>query len=125
MRQTRLNRTTGALVITVLAVVLVLSVFRSVRPRSAEADADTPEARGQAVFAENCSACHHHDSRETKIGPGLVNLFNRKTLPASGRPATEANVRRQLIDPYKAMPKVGEDLTKAQTDDLIAFLKTT
>ncbi len=124
MRQTRLTRTTGMTVITVLLVVLLLSVFRYTRPTTAGAEADTPEARGEAVFAENCAACHRADSRETKIGPGLVDLFDREALPASGRPVTEENVRHQLVDPYKSMPPVGKDLTDAQISDLMAYLKT-
>jgi mono/diheme cytochrome c family protein len=58
------------------------------------------------------------------MGPGLKGLFDRKTLPASGRPVTEENVRQQLRDPYKNMPSFAERLTPDERAQIISYLKT-
>jgi cytochrome c len=80
---------------------------------------------GSKLFADKgCAACHFTDSRETKVGPGLKGLFKRDKLPKSGRKVTEENIRKQLKTPYKSMPSFAGRLTKKQTDQLIAYLKT-
>ena len=65
-------------------------------------------------------------SPANKIGPGLKGLFKAKELPKSHRPATEANVREQIErgNPSKGMPPFGKKLSKADIDNLMAFLKT-
>lgn len=85
---------------------------------------DAAKAGAQVFESQGCAGCHFTDSRETKIGPGLKGLFKSEKLPASGRPATEENVRAQLISPYKSMPSYKDRLTQQQTDELIAYLKT-
>jgi mono/diheme cytochrome c family protein len=124
MRKTILNQTTATVIFAVLIVVIILSVFRNIQSRSVDAAEDTPEGRGQEVFVQNCSHCHYSDSGKTKIGPGFRGLFDRQKLPASRKPVSEVNVRHQLFDPYKNMPRMSEDLSKQQIDDVIAYLKT-
>ncbi len=124
MRRTALNRTSIAVVSAVLTVVVVLSFFRTLQAGPSEAAGDTPESRGQAVFEQSCSKCHHADSRDTKIGPGLEGLFDRENLPVSGSPVSEDSVVHQLYEPYENMPRLGDDLSKEQIGDLIAYMKT-
>ncbi len=124
MRRTTLKRTSIAVVSAILTVVVVLSVFRTLEAGPSKAAGDTPESRGLTVFAQNCSQCHYTDSRETKTGPGLEGLFDREKLPVSGLPVSEESVRRQLYQPYENMPRLGDDLSEEQIDDLIAYLKT-
>lgn len=124
MRKTNLNRTSIVVVSAVLTVVVILSYFRTLQAGPAETAADDSASRGQAVFAQNCSNCHYTDSRETKIGPGLEGLFGRENLPVSGMPLSENSVRNQLYQPYENMPRLGDDLSEEQIDDLIAYLKT-
>ena len=66
---------------------------------------------------------YYADSKNTKDGPGLRDLFKKKNLPYSGRPATAANVRRQLLRPAMAMPSFAK-LSDQEIADLIAYLKT-
>ena len=80
-------------------------------------------SEGAIVFTESCSACHHSDKAEYKIGPGMQGLFQLEKLPVSGRPVTEANIRMQLKTPFKNMPAFPE-LSEEKVDALIAFLKT-
>jgi uncharacterized membrane protein len=84
---------------------------------------ETLVGEGAAVFTLNCSACHHSDKTDYKIGPGLKGLFHLKKLPVSGRPVTEANIRAQLKTPFKNMPSFPE-LSEENVNALIAFLKT-
>ena len=63
------------------------------------------------------------DKTDMKYGPGLLGLFKGQALPASGRPATEDNVRSQLITPFEKMPAF-EELSEGQIADLIAYMRT-
>lgn len=124
MRRTTLNQTSTAVVFTILMVVIILSIFRALQPRPSKATENTPEGRGKTVFAQNCSGCHFTDSQETKLGPGMAGLFEHEKLPVSGRPVSEETVRHQLEDPYENMPRLSDDLSEQQIEDVIAYLKT-
>jgi len=80
-------------------------------------------AQGAKIFQKNCAACHLTDSTATKIGPGLKDLFKRDTLPISNKPASEANVRNQLMNPLGKMPSFAH-LPNKEVDALIEYLKT-
>ena len=82
-----------------------------------------PIAEGVRIFNQRCSVCHYTDKTETKIGPGLKGLFNMKSMPASGAPVSDANVRKQLKTPFKDMPPFS-DLSDKDIEALIAYLKT-
>jgi cytochrome c2 len=78
--------------------------------------------KGKAVF-QQCGVCHHPDSDQKKIGPGLKGLFKKAKL-ADGKKLTEANVRAKLEDGGNGMPAYKDMLTSAEKNDLIAYLKT-
>jgi mono/diheme cytochrome c family protein len=80
--------------------------------------------KGEKLFKENCSSCHAAASTETIIGPGLKGILRRQSLPVSGRPASAANIYRQLKTPYKEMPSFSAKLTDDQMLDIIAYLNT-
>jgi len=79
-------------------------------------------SRGEALFARHCSFCHHADSAEAKIGPGLANLLSEARLLSSGRPGTPENVRAQLVDPVGSMPSFAKTLSESELDDVMAHL---
>jgi mono/diheme cytochrome c family protein len=79
-------------------------------------------SRGEELFGRHCGFCHHAESEEAKIGPGLAGLFARATLRSSGKPATAANVRTQLLDPVGTMPSFSGTLSGDDLKDLIAYL---
>ncbi len=78
--------------------------------------------RGEALFMNKCSSCHYADREDSRLGPGLKNLFKKERLPHSGRPATVENVKEQLIRPIVAMPSFAS-LSEQEMADLMEFLK--
>lgn len=84
---------------------------------------------GKALFDQNCSLCHFPDQTKTKIGPGLKDLFKNKTLPVSHLPATEANVRKQILNGNPSakpmpMPPFKPKFSEKDLANLMAYLKT-
>ena len=79
--------------------------------------------RGAVLFDDKCSFCHHADTEETKIGPGLKNILSREALPFSGRPANAENIMKQLKAPVSSMPSFAT-LSEQEIADLLAYLAT-
>jgi mono/diheme cytochrome c family protein len=79
--------------------------------------------KGSEIFNQRCSACHFTDKTDTKVGPGLLGLFSRENLPASGKTVSDANIRSLLKTPIRVMPAF-TNLSAEQTDALIEYLKT-
>ncbi len=78
---------------------------------------------GKQVYDSRCGFCHNVADVEDKVGPGLKNLFSRGTLPYSGKPVTDDNIRAQLAKPAQNMP-AQSDLSDDQVDALLAYLHT-
>ena len=90
----------------------------------------SPEAKaGQKMFEQQCALCHYADQAKNKIGPGLKGILKNKELPFSHKPATEANVREQILKgnaqgkPMPMPPFEGKLSAKDMTN-LIAYMKT-
>jgi cytochrome c len=79
--------------------------------------------KGAFLYDTNCLSCHHADSEDKKIGPGLKGLFKKDKLPYTGRPTTIENAKQQLLRPASAMPSFAK-LTEQELEDLIAYLQT-
>jgi mono/diheme cytochrome c family protein len=78
---------------------------------------------GAAVYEKYCAFCHHSDSADSKLGPGLKGVLRAETLPVSGRPATVQNILSTLENPIGTMPAFTK-LTEEELEALIAFLET-
>lgn len=85
-----------------------------------QGDAD----QGMRVFRIRCSACHLATSRNTRVGPGLQGVFQRPQLSRTGWPTTDDNVRKLILEGYRAMPPFDGVLTDQELHDVIAYLKT-
>lgn len=91
------------------------------------------EVGSQLVSTYGCTGCHHFNSASTfdekdartnwLVGPGLRDVFQNDLLPASGRPATEANVRKQIREGSSGMPAF-DRLTEEEVSSIIAYLKS-
>ena len=79
--------------------------------------------RGKNLFVIKCSFCHHSDSTETKVGPGLKDVLKKTRLPVSKFPAVPVNIKKQLRQPFDRMPSFAY-LTDEEVDDILAFLNT-
>ena len=80
-------------------------------------------AKGKSNFEDNCSVCHNADSEERKMGPGLKGLFKHDKL-ANGKAVSEANVTGMINEGGNGMPPFADVLTKAEKEDIIAYLKS-
>jgi len=87
----------------------------------AAAPADT--AVGERLFAEQCASCHRPAAGQKAGGPDLSGLLKKDTLPATGRPATPANVREQILRPAGTMPAF-TGFSESELASLLAYLET-
>lgn len=83
---------------------------RSDAPAAAQAG-DDPVSRGEALFAENCAACHGDSGRNASVGPDLA-----------GNPVSIEDAQEQIETGGGGMPAAlveGQDL-----EDVLAYLET-
>jgi hypothetical protein len=85
-------------------------------------NAELPQT-GKALFMANCSACHYHDRKEKKVGPGMLGLFKGSRLPDSGLPVTDENVRERIVNGGDKMPPF-KHLSNDELEAVIDFLKS-
>ncbi|HMD75955.1 MAG TPA: cytochrome c [Terracidiphilus sp.] len=89
------------------------------------APALTPqEAAGKHLYASRCAHCHEdNDLALKKVPPDLHGVFDRRTLP-SGAPATDAEVRQNVLTGKGMMPAFAGRFTEEQMAALLAYLHT-
>ena len=78
--------------------------------------------KGQEVFESNCGVCHSTGADE-KMGPGFKGLFKKAEL-RNKKKVSDASVLSMINEGGNGMPPFGDSLTKAEKDDLLAYLKT-
>jgi mono/diheme cytochrome c family protein len=78
---------------------------------------------GQDLFMANCSACHFHDRKDTKVGPGLQGLFKNAKLPKSGRPTSEKTIHETIVNGGEKMPPF-KHLKEEEINAIIDYLKS-
>jgi mono/diheme cytochrome c family protein len=81
------------------------------------------EARGQQVFANQCSSCHYADTDKGLYGPGLAGLFSKPYL-TNGMAANDARVRAVILRGWGMMPPMGNTMSDQEFEDLMAYLHT-
>lgn len=96
--------------------------------------------QGEALFNEfqsatgfACATCHHADSEERLVGPGLKGISQRAASRVEGLSAVDY-IHQSIVDPSafvvpdypdNLMPKVfGQIFTNAQINNLTAYLMT-
>ncbi len=76
---------------------------------------------GRELFELRCGICHDPRRRESgPLGPGLAGLFER---PRAGQPPERDAIVRTIRAGARGMPAFF-DLTAAQIEDLVAYLRT-
>jgi len=78
---------------------------------------------GKDLFTANCSICHFPDRKDIKVGPGLQGLFNNQTLPKTGRPTSEKNIRETIVNGGEKMPPF-KHLKDQEIKTIINYLKS-
>jgi mono/diheme cytochrome c family protein len=82
------------------------------------------EAAGKRLYQVRCAHCHEdNDLALKKIPPDLHGLFDHKTLP-SGIPATDEDVRQNVLTGKGMMPGFAGRFTNEQMTALLAYLHT-
>jgi len=99
----------------------------------AQAAAQTPEARGQALTVQNgCTACHTTDG-SAGIGPTWLGLYDEQVELADGTTVTadDEYIKESILDPQAKIVAGFETVlmpqfqfTEEQLADIIAYLKT-
>jgi len=93
------------------------------RLSDAELGLNPTQAMGRHVFDANCARCHEPYSRRGLHGPSLHNLYKKPYLP-SGMPANDGRITEVITRGRAKMPAFGGELSAAQIDALLAYLKT-
>lgn len=100
---------------------LLLSVLAGCRA----ADSLTSQQQeGKHLYDVRCAHCHEdNDLNLKKVPPDLHHVFERPYLP-SGLPATDAEVRRNVLTGRGYMPSFAGRFTDDQMAALLAYLHT-
>lgn len=98
----------------------IFSQSRQTPPSARAAERDDPVKRGEALFTRHCPICHlgRPSASRPFVGRNLRGILKNAKLPQ------EAAVREAIRKGNDKMPGYQYTLTPAQTDDLIAYLKT-
>ena len=95
----------------------------SLGPSKPVSELKPQEARGRAVYQQDCASCHYANQTGDLHGPSLFALYRKKYLP-SGAPANDERVTPVILRGRNMMPGYGNDLSDQQLQDLLAYLHT-
>ena len=91
---------------------------------SADPHKGDEEIDGMQLFSLHCSTCHEFDNPDLlKKPPELESLFESRILP-SGEPATDAQIRKTIIEGKGTMPAFDQRLSDQEVSSLISYLHT-
>ncbi len=103
------------------AVLAGLAGCRSLPPSKPASQWTAQEARGAAVFQQDCARCHYPTTTSSLHGPGLQALTKLQSMP-SGMPPTDERLTAVILHGRNMMPAT--PLTDQQLQDLLAYLHT-
>ena len=108
----------------IVSLTLVLSPFAACGQSKPEPRAGDGESNGRQLYYLHCVTCHEFDNPDLlKKPPELGGLFKCGTLP-SGAPATDAQVRKTIIEGRGTMPAFDRRLSDQDVRYLIEYLHT-
>jgi mono/diheme cytochrome c family protein len=82
------------------------------------------EAAGKHLYQVRCAHCHEdNDLGLKKVPPNLHGLYAHTTFP-SGAPASDAEVKRVVLEGKGMMPSFAGRFTDEQMAALLAYLHT-
>ncbi len=80
------------------------------------------QVEGQHLYAVRCAHCHEDNDLALKPPPPNIHGAMAKSNLPSGAPATDAEVRRQIIYGKGKMPSFSGRFTEEQMAALLAYL---
>lgn len=93
--------------------------------KPAAAPADTLQMKGREVFlSRTCSMCHaiRGTPADSRIGPDLTHLADRKTIAAGKIPNTRGHLAGWILDPQRIKPGVLMPPNQLKSDELHALI---
>lgn len=81
-------------------------------------------ARGKALFAKKCSACHNAESEVRKIGPGLKGLNQRGKFSVNNNPVTDKTLKAWIESGDDQMPPFKDALSEKEIVDVVHYVRT-
>ncbi len=81
------------------------------------------QARGHDVYQVHCAQCHNDRTNEPLNGQTLRGIFKKQYLD-SGAPANDERVMDAILYGRAMMPAMGNSMTPAERQDLLAYLHT-
>jgi mono/diheme cytochrome c family protein len=100
---------------------LGLAGCQSLPPSKPSSEWTPQEARGAAVYQQNCARCHYPTSAHPLQGPGLQAITKLKAMP-SGAPPTDERLAAVILHGRGMMPAT--PLDDQELEDLVAYLHT-
>ena len=94
---------------------------KSLPPSKPSSEWTPQEARGAAVFQQDCAKCHYPTSTRGLHGPGLQAITKIQAMP-SGAPPTDERLTAVILHGHGTMP--GTALDDQQLHDLLAYMHT-
>ncbi len=79
--------------------------------------------KGKDVFETYCEICHYVENTEKKIGPGLKSVYKRGKF-ADGKKVDDASMTQWIEAGGKDMPGFKDQISPAEVNNLIAYLRT-
>ncbi len=108
----------------VLALILLAGCEAERRKSDAELGLNAQQAAGRRLYDQYCDRCHNPYSTRGRLGPGLIGVFKKPYLSASGIPANDARVGEIIRIGRGKMEGFGNVLTQQQLDDMLAYMHT-
>ncbi|MGA7294634.1 MAG: cytochrome c [Terriglobales bacterium] len=107
-----------------LAGLLALSLLVACEQKPPTERLTNAEIAGEWLYDNNCAPCHENPQPDLhKQPPNLHGLFLRQSLP-SGEPATDADVRKTIIEGHGTMPAFDQRLRQVDVNNLVKYLHT-
>jgi mono/diheme cytochrome c family protein len=106
-----------------LCLVLASGCQMERRKSDAELGLSQEQARGRAIYDQDCIRCHEPYSRWGTHGPSLKGLYNKPQLP-SGMPVNDERLADVILLGKAKMPAFANLLNRRQLQELLAYLKT-
>jgi mono/diheme cytochrome c family protein len=108
-------RTFPQFVLVYSAVVSVMVALATMCPTSSVSAGSKSKARGAELFAtRGCAHCHGSAGVGGRVGPDLQLVRNR---------LKKSQINLQIHNGGKSMPAYGDQLSSAQIDDLVDYLR--